>query len=228
MCGRSKLGQLFFVFFFLASNFLWGNISDEKPLFVSLGSMCYSAQLIKDAGYRVASYPFDWSLTIDSEGMIEALESRLADFLTDEYLVMHPGGLLSNTHYRIIFAHEGGWQGELYGSKIQEFKERFTRRIARFLSLNNYKGKVCFLRNSWSASDEDGGHFRDRENIIISDAFSIRMEAALRRCFPDLDFVLVIFNPEQDREPITQLNDNIFIVNMGLPFEQIIETVQRP
>ncbi len=195
-------------------------------VFVSLGSICHSAQSLKSSGYRLASYPLDWVTSVDGEKIIQLLEKRFAYFLDRNSLVVGHDGLLRQSYYHIIFAHEGVWFDGDYSRKMPEFKERFRRRIKRFLDLKDHKGTVCFLRNAWENSDDFVGvPFRDKENIVITDEYSIRLKKAIRKCFPDLNFYLFILNPPHSVQCARKIDDNVFIVNQYSGIDQIFEAV---
>jgi len=59
------------------------NISqfNREPIFVSLGSYCAPASLIRSSGFRKAAFPFDWNISLDGEKLIELLEDDFEHFL---------------------------------------------------------------------------------------------------------------------------------------------------
>ena len=199
------------------------------PAFVSLGSFCGPATMIKSAGYRIASFPFDWMLTTDGEGIIRILEDNFEHFFDDRYLVTHKGGLLTHTYYHLLFSHEGNWQGENYYLKMPEFKERFHRRIRRFQELNNYPGKVVFIRSYWPPSDHHSVVFPDKGNSDITEEYTFRLNKTLSKLFPNLNFILVIMNPPQSGKPnFMQIDGSAYILREPLGIGEIIELAKSP
>src|SRR5579863_10390554 len=68
------------------------------PLFVSLGSDCLAAGMVRHFGKRQTEFPFDWLRTLDD----------FQDFTNKEYLIRHPithAGLVHRI-YHIEFAHD--------------------------------------------------------------------------------------------------------------------------
>lgn len=175
---------------------------------VSLGADCGAANLSKQWGYRAGSYPFDWSLSLDSEAVIEILQDDFRHFLDPQFLVAHSGGLLIHTHYHIIFSHEGDWKGGNHSQKIGEFRERFQRRIARFRDLSKTPSKVFFMRTPLPPYEHLSLPFPSTP-LEMSRDYSIRLKRALESFFPDLNFALIIVNSQIDGN--VQIEDNLFI-----------------
>ncbi len=188
-------------------------ISLNDVVFVSLGSICHPAIAIKDGGYRKVAYPLDWVTSVDGEKVIQLLENQFSQFFDDNFLVIHSCGLLVQSYYHILFAHEGYWSADDIRLKLPELKERYLRRVNRFLDLKNHKGTICFLRRAWLISDEEAGiPFRDKGNVVISDEFSIRLKRAISQCFPDVNFYLFILNTNQESGTARRIDDQIFHV----------------
>ncbi len=55
--------------------------SSESPIFVSLGSYCRPAHILKGCNMRHAAYPFDWIMSFDGEGLIRVLKDDFKYFL---------------------------------------------------------------------------------------------------------------------------------------------------
>lgn len=78
---------------------------------------------------------------------------------------------------------------------MEFIKKKYARRIARFDSLREYKGKVFFVR--CFVNDDN-----NRENAIL-------LKAALERFFPQLNFTLVIVRRSESKSPEIGIIDGI-------------------
>lgn len=178
-----------------------GNLKQET-LFISLGSTCRPAGLLRTFELRKAAFPFDWVLSVDSEKLLEILEDEFLEFTNEDYLVpdnyLMPnasGAGLYHIWYHLEFLHDGDWTGAAYSSNMEKFKSKYERRIERFKSLRDYKGKVIFVRTSWPEAHSGPGIFyKCQENNEISEHYAFRLSSTLRKFFPKLNFILVVIN----------------------------------
>lgn len=171
------------------------NFASEKVRFISLGSHCGPTLLFKQYGVREAAYPFDWMLSIDGEKIIEILNDDFAYFLDEKYLLPHPtSGILLHHVYHLEFSHEENSFGASLYNFFDTLIPKFQRRIERFRQLNNFKGKVFFIRASFPLSNHRNYVFHNEENLMITEDYAYRLHTALYKRFPQLNFVLVIVN----------------------------------
>ena len=174
---------------------LGGNIEQEisrEPLFVSLGSSCKTAHMHRECGIRKAAFPFDWIISFDGEKLIDILEEDFLYFLNPSSLKVS-GQALLNHHYHLEFLNEGDWEDANYD--IRSFSEKCQRRINRFRLLANYQGKVFFVRTAYPYSLTDPHRiWRIKENIEITYEYADKLHRALKKCFPELAFELIIVN----------------------------------
>lgn len=185
-----------FICLFTAADEIDDNFSmDSELLFVSLGSVCEPAHLLRFCELRKAAFPFDWIISFDGETVIEMLKHDFLYFFDDEYFTAFgPAGHLLHTYYHLEFLHEGNFNSQ-FEEKLLSLKEKYQRRIERFRSLKDYPGKVIFLRCSYPYSMTDPHRFYHfKENLELSEEYTIRLFEALKKYFPDLDFHLVILN----------------------------------
>ncbi len=88
---------------------------------------------------------------------------------------------------------------------MEKFLAKYQRRIDRFRSLANYKGKVFFLRSAyWGSVSDPHRCYRIVENLEITDEAALKLHDALRKRFPNLDFTLVIINTHDRRAPVIE------------------------
>lgn len=181
-----------------------GNVNSNKPYaLISLGCNCWQAQalrtedtlelndtdfakIFKANGLRDAAFPFDWLLTLDNDKLIQCLDERFQYFNEESYFVRYDKICLENTRYNFKFTHDWPYDGvqltpERHKGQLAFIKNKYTRRIARFEKLSNFKGKVFFIRAFSADSD-------------YNDQSSQKLYEALKRFFPDLNFTLVIIN----------------------------------
>ncbi len=174
---------------------LGGNIEQEisqEPLFVSLGSHCMTAHMHRECGIRKAAFPFDWIISFDSEKLIDLLEEDFFHFLNPDVLKIS-GDALLNDYYRLEFLNEGDWEDAAYN--IKEFSLKCQRRINRFKQLAKYQGKVFFVRTAHPNSLSDPNRvWKIEENINITYEYAEKLHNTLKKCFPELDFKLIIMN----------------------------------
>lgn len=188
------------IFYLLSVSRTFANQPDKesaKPLFVSLGGYCEVATQLKHHGLRSEAFPFDWMFTLNHEKFLALLDNDFQFFLDENYLFSDPAdpSILENGYYECEFRHDlpANPPGGL-SCHIQELRQKYERRIARFRNLKEYQGHVFFIR---SANDyQQGGAYywwkEDQEQITKTQAQSLKL--ALDRFFPKLDFTLVIVN----------------------------------
>jgi hypothetical protein len=230
--------NLFLFFIFVIGNFALGNDAEHavnleptaEPLYVSLGSICAPASMLREAGVRRAAFPFDWMISVDGEKLIELLENNFLNFLDQKYLkpFMNNGILLQN-YYHMEFSHEGDWHNYNRVQKIEKLQnltDKFQRRITRFRNLNNYSGKVVFIRVAWPLSVHPNYAFADKGNLEISKEYALRLRNALKKLLPNLNFHLVIMNTSDASEiGIIKAADNVHIISKSIHVKQLDELI---
>lgn len=179
----------------------------NDTLYISLGSTCKIGHTLKDCGLRLRSYPFDWITTIDSEKFIDLIDTNFQFFLDKRYLhgvTKDPYPLL-NIYYNIELLHEGRFDRKNFEQNIALLKEKYTRRIDRFRNLNNYDGKVVFLRHCYKNSISDLARvYHDEKNIEITEEYALRLNEKMKKLFNKLDFTLIIVNNHESSEVIEE------------------------
>lgn len=182
------------------------NRKDKETIFVSLGSHCGPAGILRELGLRKCAFPFDWIVTSNTDVLIELLNNDFQGLLETKNLkrdVLNPG-LILNILYDIHFLHEWHLRDlnftiENCTDNIQIMKEKYERRIDRFRKLKNYQGRVVFIRDT---SNVETGT-TEEEAICLRDA--------LDKFFPDLDFSLVVINQKEESVNLSSIDqDRIF------------------
>jgi len=182
-----------------------------EPLFISLGPDCYIAGYLDQIGYRRASFPFDWLLMLDHNGMVKVLDDDFKYFLDPTYYSIHPSKYLIHTYYHIEFRHEH--DNDLIG--------KYGRRIDRFRRLDNYSGKVFFIRKSFAAAEAPSFYWPSKDLLNISFEHALELKQVLKKRFPNLDFSLVIMNFCGDRTTM-KITEDILMVNAAIDAHPLI------
>ena len=175
--------------------------NSKEPLFISLGADCYVAGNLVHIGYRKASFPFDWLLTLDHNGMIKMLDDDFKYFLDPSCYSIHTNRYLIHNYYHIEFRHEH--DDDLIG--------KYGRRIDRFRRLNKYSGKVFFIRKSFEDATSSIVYWPSKDLLNISFDHALELKQVLKKRFPNLDFSLVIVNFCGDRTTMKTADDIIFV-----------------
>lgn len=203
------------------------NIADIKQdtLFVSLGSYCAPAAILRALGLRKAAFPFDWNVCLDGEKLIEILKENFSNFLNLDYLVPHNWAMLLHTYYHMEFVHDGFWTEQEVPVYMPLLQEKYTRRIERFRKLNEHQGKVFFIRSAYVLSLGDKNFtYKVKENLEISEDYTVRLYDALRDFFPKLDFALIIINNHE--YPFVKiekkLSDSIWIIRASPAYNEMV------
>ncbi len=192
-------------------------VSQNRTLFVSLGSTCHSAMMLRHAGLRYAAYPLDWVLSMDGNKLIDGIRDGFAYLCDPRYLIVlkEKYGWLANTYYSIELVHEGNWLGNRFAHRWSKFREKYARRLARFHNIKEHEGTVYFFRAAMPEFFVSQGTyvFEDKENRVITPQYALRLYSALKEAFPKPNVRLIIFNflPEIDRE-VLKVSDDIVMV----------------
>jgi hypothetical protein len=212
---------------------------NPQILFVSLGSSCTVALQLRHWGLRKAAFPFDWLLTVDGDRFVELIERNFQDFLNETYLIKHPHhrakNFLVHSYYHIEFRHDwshGFWNPDKYPKALEQLKSKYTRRIERFRALNDFPGKVFFIRIACAGAFAPKTYWPNAKALKIDHASALALQSALKKRFPQLDFTLVIINHNGDEEEM-EIVDDIFFFNLSKSdataanrFRKIFETLQ--
>jgi hypothetical protein len=177
------------------------SFDSKEPLFISLGADCYVAGNLVHIGYRRASFPFDWLLSLDHNGIIKILDDDFKYFLDPSCYSLHTNKYLIHTYYHFEFRHEH--DDDLIG--------KYGRRVDRFRRLNNYAGKVFFIRKSSASAASPAFYWPSKDLLNISFEHAFELKQVLKKRFPNLDFSLVIVNFCDHRTTIKVTDDIIFV-----------------
>ncbi len=161
-------------------------------LFVSLGCTCWPAQALREHGLRDVAFPFDWLLTRNNEKFILCLNENFENFLNYSYFIRSPRTSIENTYYDFQFTHDWPFHDERdsqarYNEQLQFITAKYTRRINRFKNINDFQGKVFFIRcwqTDYNYKGKWGWNAKNTQDL----------NSALKKLFPNLNFTLVILS----------------------------------
>lgn len=196
--------------------------SFESPLYVSLGANCHPACRSRDLGLRQAAFPLDWIASVDDSAVAELIDRDFEDFTSEKYLRIGPQGNIVHTLYHFEFYNDHE-NAALYNEDyslcmggLAAIREKYGRRIDRLRKLEEFPGKVVFIRFLLPTSRYQQPHpelywfdYRHERNEKES---SLLLQGALRRRFPKVDFDLVIVSKSD--ENALEIFDNIFLYHL--------------
>lgn len=193
--------------------------NDKEVLFVSLGSSCSSASMIRDSGCRVGGYmPFDWICSKNSDKLIEILHDDFLHFFNDDYIFICDkySPHIVNSYYYFDFPNS-------FEDSEEKFRSKYRRRIERFRKLKDYQGQVIFVR---CASGYEGSlYYEFEEAHEITDTAAFKLYDTLKTRFPKLDFLLVILNEGFGEGLLEErkVADNIWMIRSNYHQDQYIK-----
>lgn len=227
------MNKSYFCILLLCCSFLFGKgalFSDVVSMnqdckFVSLGSFCWVAQALRSAGLRDEALPFDWLDTSDHEGFIRILNEDFLSFTDPNCFskvtyrklykgssTMHNYGnsAVLHNYYGAVFSHDWPQERCEYDFKdhLEMIAKKYTRRIERFKNLQNYRGKIFFIRIlsvDYNKVGEPG--WNSKKAIEVKDT--------LRQLFPLSNFILVVVSCTDKSVPEINEVDGILEFKIG-------------
>lgn len=187
-----------------------------EPLFVSLGSSCEPAHLLRECGIRKAAFPFDWIISFDGEKIIELLEDDFLHFFNSSDLIPYDySKALLHMQYHLEFLHDGLWEQNQYMPLFEKLRLKYQRRIDRFRQLDHFSGEIFFLRFACihSTTADPVRYFKNGDNLEITKNYSMRLYGALKKRFPHLHFHLIIANiHDREEVEIEEFSDKLIMI----------------
>ncbi len=209
VCGHSLRAILCVIL----NIFLYGEHSlpiEANPLFVSLGSHCEVASALKRNQLRYKAFPFDWLVSLNTDGLVSLLDRDFADFLNPQYIFPDPlySHIPEQALYKIEFRHDENLLKQ--NSEFEREKTKHLRRIERFRQLREFPGQVFFIRIAYDIPlCGDNTYWLKKDEVAISSLNARKLKEALDRYFPELNFTLIILNYVEDFSFPIQEIDNL-------------------
>jgi len=174
------------------------------------------ANRLRDLNLRQAAFPFDWMLSVDDSGLVELIDRNFQDFINDEYLIRSSitGDLMHSLyHIEFLYDHEAGkaFSEDEFQHELAKMREKYTRRIARLQQIENFEGKVFFIRfllpsrlykkNYPDSFWFDYSHEKNEKDVAIE------LRDALKRRYPHLNFELILVSKTDMQEKMEMIED---------------------
>lgn len=178
----------------------------------SLGSACFSAELLTKAKLRVFSSPFDWLSGGTFDERVELICNDFKDFLNIEYLekigeIDYPENcnIYKNNNSGLIFHHDFPKAEELSLS-FQKVKDKYDNRI------NRLNEKLCNSQNSLIVYMEILEDRMNKDEEINSKIEKINNKFDKR----NIDILYIKHNKEmKDKEyKISQISENAYVAEL--------------
>jgi len=129
----------------------------DTKVYVSLGNSCSIAYNLNLYNLRKESYPFDWVRVANLNNITSLIENKFVDFLdintfifkefSDKFEVNNKLGSYIYKNNYCCFYHE--FENRIDQEKILYFKEKYKRRIERFLELLSSNKNIIFIREEF-------------------------------------------------------------------------------
>lgn len=178
-------------------------ISSKKDIeVISLGSHCQASMMIRGLDMRNFATPLEWLLSLNHRGVIDLINNDFSEMLNEELLLQYYEGYVINTKYDLDFRHDWSSGHDLL-TDLPKIREKYRRRVERFLFLPQIAHRVVFLRVA----------FDDKLNVLnniptyskkstkISYNEAKELYLCLKRKFPNLKFLLVVVNFKDKIKP---------------------------
>lgn len=131
------------------------NLCKEKPIFISLGSRCIPALILRQYHLRSAAYPFDWMLSETFDNFYKIIETNFENFLCKESLIIDKTQpfIVRDQNTGFGYSHDFPVADQKIRNIAPNFldayekvKEKYDRRIKRFLETVTSGKKIIFVR----------------------------------------------------------------------------------
>lgn len=180
-----------FLFFLLCSS------SALASIYINLGQDCQAAVRLREFNLRKSAFPFDWLRSYNFKGICKCINEKFAFFLDPHHLQYKNemigtwnNSRIINIRYNVEFVHdfptiinsnhvaqENENEGIIvtnYLDYLPQVQDKYSKRIARFLSVLNGTASVIFFRTH--ITPEEAFHFTE----------------IMKKLYPQLNYTLVI------------------------------------
>lgn len=161
---------------------------------VSLGSHCQASISLREIGLREFATPLDWLLSLDHKGLIRLLDDEFYHMFDAQYLIQYPEGYVINSRYNLDFRHD--WSSHDLLGELPGIASKYERRIKRFFQLPEIAKRVVFIRTMYDPKLNAANNIPSYSTACtrINAQEAQELYACLKNKFPDLKFILAVFN----------------------------------
>ena len=190
-------------------------------MYISLGSTCSVKYQLRNNNIDIETLPFDWVRTIDLEDINDCIQNNFIDYtnniiqisISDKFNYIQDDTFdISNTEvktyivknkYNIKFYHD---LKSLDQSELENFKQKYQRRIDRFYNIIKSNNKITFIRDELNI-----------KKITIDKIYQfIKLIQNINKDIL-INFILILYNPNNinyDHLKLTNVNNiNLRIIN---------------
>tara|TARA_B100001063_G_scaffold138607_1_gene129475 strand:+ start:570 stop:1205 length:636 start_codon:yes stop_codon:yes gene_type:complete len=165
---------------------------------LSIGSLCFSSQLLKDNYYKKESYPFDW-IASNIDMVTHAINDDFKTFLdTSQYIISWNKRPLRGSHK---FYEKMGLENIFRHHNPRNSYSYFKRCVTRFKNLyenNNTKLFIYYENHTEDLNYED----------------IIKLNNTLKKKIDNFYILVVnVYSPSKTQKHTININDNIFRID---------------
>ena len=183
--------------------------------YISLGSTCSVAYQLDKHNLRVNAYPFDWLKCTSLKMITKCIQENFKDFLdvikireSDKHPILTTD-TFNDSSNDISMVMRNTYDMEFYhdfsaNSNLDDIKEKYDRRIKRFIDIINSGNEIIFVR------DELKINSIKQEDI---DEFIQIIKSINPNC--NFKIVYIVYNPKNKKINF----NNIYIINDTKNFE---------
>lgn len=207
--------NLLIMFLLCGGSLIASDLNMCEPLFVPLGSTSMLTSQLRRMGSK-SLFPFDKLLVTDNSGLVSLIRDDFSSFLDKKYLLQDLNFIsinyrVINTRYNTEFRYDWDDLDDNFEEYLPGIQKKYQKLIENFRRLDQYRGKVYFIRSAFPAGCWINPNFYlpklSNSSDIISYSHAKELKEALCQRFPNLDFEVVIINyAELQTSPITGLD----------------------
>lgn len=161
-----------------------------SKIYIPLGNSCSIAYNLKLLKLRICAFPFDWVRVTNFNNVTKLIQNKFYGFLdfknfkfkefSDKFIVNGKRGSYIYSNNYCSFYHE--FNKLIEEHEFNMFKEKYSRRIKRFLDFINSDNEIIFIR------EEFGKIKISKINNFI---------CAINEIYPDLNYKLIIITNQK-------------------------------
>jgi len=161
-----------------------------SKIYIPLGNSCSIAYNLKLLKLRICAFPFDWVRVTNFNNVTKLIQNKFYGFLdfknfkfkefSDKFIINGEKGSYIYSNNYCSFYHE--FNKLIEEHEFNMFKEKYSRRIKRFLDFINSDNEIIFIR------EEFGKIKISKINNFI---------CAINEIYPDLNYKLIIITNQK-------------------------------
>jgi len=192
-----------------------------KPIYISIGAQCKTAQLFRELGLHNEFLPFDWMISspefvytilkllfadnADIDYIVDnhffACDKRATIKVPEHHIIDPSGSILFNSKYNVCFPHDDLTEKEKY-------KRRLLRLKNLLLDKNNYVYLVYVSLSSYSGT----GNYTIDNEVVIKDLYQYihKIDVLLKDIMVD-NYKILVFDVAEVKENKIESDTTLYI-----------------